>query len=125
MLSNGNTSKISHLIKAYCPGVWTKNQTNTTGTKVNHHVIEITSTYSQRSSQNKGVRPERSSVYLLDNHDVPGHFHTLGHEVQRQVTFSPAGEETNSLVGGNSPLCLKPRSSKPTWLLARHGEIKD
>ena len=118
VLSNGNTSKISHLIKAYCPrGMDQKPDQYNRAALLNHCHRDCPHLLSEDLPRNKGVRLEREicSVYLLDNHNVPGHFHTLGHEVQRQVTFSPEGKKLTVWWVATSTV-LKPRSSKPTLL---------
>lgn len=101
VLSNGNMSKISHLKKLIVCGVWTKKPDHNRATLLNHCHRDRSHLFSEDLPRNKGVRPNReiSSVYLLDSHNVPGHFHTLGNEVRRQVTFYPQGKKTNSLVG--------------------------
>lgn len=101
VLSNGNTSKISHLIKAYCPWGMAQKPDRNRATLLNHCHRDCPHLFSEDLPRNKGVRPKREipSVYLLDNHNIPGHFHTLGNEVRRQVTFYPQGKKTNGLVG--------------------------
>lgn len=66
VLSNGNSSKISHLIKAYCPGgMDQKPDQYNRAVLLNHCHRDCPHLFSEDLPKNKGVRPERdpASIY--------------------------------------------------------------